>query len=102
MVAKARLCSRQTCTREAVFTLTYSYADSSAVIGALSQVREPHAYDLCEFHSSRLTAPQGWEVVRVGPARVLADDERESANQEQPGDAGLSNGPAYPTLRSVN
>ena len=31
-----RLCSRQTCRRDAVTTLTYVYSDSTAVIGALS------------------------------------------------------------------
>lgn len=64
----ARLCSRQTCKREATVTLTYSYADSMAVIGPLSEHREPHAYDLCDLHAEQLTAPQGWQVVRV-PSR---------------------------------
>lgn len=67
-MAQQRLCSRQTCTREAIFTLTYAYADSTAVIGPLSVHREPHAYDLCEFHADRLTAPQGWDVVRLETA----------------------------------
>lgn len=63
-MAQTRSCSRQTCSREAVFTLYYAYSESKAIIGALSEHREPHAYDLCEFHADRLTAPQGWEVVR--------------------------------------
>lgn len=63
-MATTRPCSRQTCQREAVYTLTYSYADSRAIIGPLSEHREPHAYDLCEFHADRLTAPQGWTVQR--------------------------------------
>lgn len=46
-------------------TLTYSYADSTAVLGALSSVAEPHAYDLCAEHTGRLTVPRGWEVVRL-------------------------------------
>ena len=61
----ARLCSRQTCKREATVTLTYSYADSTAVIGPLSEHREPHAYDLCDLHAEQLTAPQGWRAVRA-------------------------------------
>ena len=60
-----RHCSRQTCTRDAVCTLTYVYADSTAVIGVLSARSEPHAYDLCGFHADRMTAPRGWRVVRL-------------------------------------
>lgn len=46
-------------------TLTYVYADSTAVLGPLSQLAEPHAYDLCAEHADRLTAPLGWVVVRL-------------------------------------
>lgn len=63
-MAQARSCSRQTCTRDAMYTLFYAYSDSKAIIAPLSEHREPHAYDLCEFHADRLTVPQGWEVVR--------------------------------------
>lgn len=51
-------------------TLTYVYADSTAVLGPLAQLAEPHSYDLCAEHASRLTAPRGWEVVRVAPEFV--------------------------------
>ncbi|MDO4255127.1 MAG: DUF3499 family protein [Kocuria sp.] len=61
----ARLCSRQGCRRDALFTLTYVYADSTAVIGPLSVHNEPHAYDLCAEHAQRLTAPRGWEILRL-------------------------------------
>ncbi|WP_240625260.1 DUF3499 family protein [Kocuria tytonicola] len=60
-----RSCSKQTCNRDAVCTLTYVYSDSTAVIGALSARREPHAYDLCPVHADTLTAPRGWRVVRL-------------------------------------
>lgn len=60
-----RSCSKQTCNRDAVCTLTYVYSDSTAVIGALSARREPHAYDLCPVHADSLTAPRGWRVVRL-------------------------------------
>lgn len=46
-------------------TLTYDYADSTAVLGPLSTAAEPHAYDLCELHAGRLTVPRGWQVVRL-------------------------------------
>jgi hypothetical protein len=45
------------------------YADQTAVLGPLATYAEPHAYDLCEQHSERLSAPRGWEVLRL-----VADD----------------------------
>jgi hypothetical protein len=45
--------------------LTYVYADSTAVLGPLATYAEPHCYDLCAAHSERLTAPRGWDVVRL-------------------------------------
>jgi hypothetical protein len=47
-----------------VATLTYVYADSTAVVGPLATQAEPHSYDLCTQHAHSLTAPRGWEVVR--------------------------------------
>ncbi|GAB97409.1 hypothetical protein BJY21_003762 [Kineosphaera limosa] len=60
-----RRCSRTACPRPAVATLTYVYADSTAVLGPLATFAEPHTYDLCGEHAERLTAPRGWEVVRL-------------------------------------
>ena len=48
-------------------TLTYVYADSTAVLGPLATYAEPHCYDMCLMHSERLTAPRGWEIVRITP-----------------------------------
>jgi Protein of unknown function (DUF3499) len=72
-----------------VATLTYVYAESTAVLGPLATYAEPHCYDLCARHSARLTAPLGWEVVRLeiaepaGPTpddlEALADAVREAA-----------------------
>jgi len=59
-----RLCSKVACNDEATSTLTYDYADSLAVLGPLSPAPEPHSYDLCARHAERLSAPQGWQVVR--------------------------------------
>jgi hypothetical protein len=42
-----RRCSRTACGRQAVATLTYVYADSTAVVGPLATYAEPHSYDLC-------------------------------------------------------
>ncbi|MDQ0634867.1 hypothetical protein QFZ40_002776 [Arthrobacter pascens] len=46
-------------------TLTYVYADSTAVLGPLATYAEPHCYDLCEQHAGSLTVPRGWEVLRL-------------------------------------
>lgn len=61
---RVRKCSRTGCINPAVATLTYAYADSTAVVGPLASYSEPHSYDLCEQHALRLTAPRGWDVVR--------------------------------------
>ena len=67
------------------------------MLGPLATFAEPHCYDLCAEHSERLTAPRGWEVVRLatpdtaaaGPSsddlEALANAVREAARQ--PGDA---------------
>lgn len=59
-------------------TLTYVYSDSTAVLGPLATYAEPHCYDLCAAHSERLTAPRGWEVLRLAdtsePAAPSHDD----------------------------
>ena len=60
-----RQCSRPGCKRAAVCTLTYVYRDSTAVLGPLAAFVEPHCYDLCERHADRMTAPRGWDVVRL-------------------------------------
>ncbi|TNU75932.1 DUF3499 domain-containing protein [Miniimonas arenae] len=62
---RIRQCTRATCVRPAVATLTYVYADSTAVLGPLATQAEPHSYDLCAEHAGRLTVPRGWEVVRL-------------------------------------
>jgi hypothetical protein len=84
VVSPVRRCSRTACGRTAVATLTYVYADSTAVLGPLATYAEPHCYDLCSEHSDRLTAPRGWEVVRLavdtGPSRPSGDDLEALAN----------------------
>lgn len=75
-------------------TLTYIYADSTAVLGPLATYSEPHSYDLCEAHGKRLTVPNGWTVIKeessqagLGPSEddlmAIADAVREvAANHE--------------------
>jgi hypothetical protein len=55
-----------------VSTLTYVYADSTCVLGPLATYAEPHCYDLCADHADRLTAPNGWEVIRLAPDPAAA------------------------------
>lgn len=84
-----RQCSRSACRRPALATLTYVYADQQAVLGPLATYAEPHSYDLCEVHADRLSAPRGWDVIRLaidprdqGPTEddllALADAVREA------------------------
>ena len=90
-----RRCSRTACNRTAVATLTYVYADSTAVLGPLATYAEPHCYDLCTVHGDRLTAPRGWEIVRLAPdpdalgpssddLEALANAVREAARPSEP------------------
>ena len=80
-----RCCSRTACKRSPVYTLTYMYKESTAVLGPLSAYVDPHSWDLCEMHADRLVVPRGWDVVRlpvappVDPAAV-ADDLEALAN----------------------
>jgi hypothetical protein len=71
------------------------YAEQTAVLGPLATFAEPHAYDLCDVHSERLSAPRGWEVLRLAPdpsaqgpssddLLALADAVREAARPIEP------------------
>lgn len=94
-VRSVRRCSRTGCTNPAVATLTFVYADSTAVVGPLATYSEPHSYDLCERHALRLTAPRGWDVVRhdgefgepepsVDDLTALAEAVREAGRLDRP------------------
>ena len=87
-----RFCSRAGCRHLATKTLTYIYADSTAVLGPLATFAEPHAYDLCDQHSQRMSAPVGWTVLKeatptevAGPSSddlmAIADAVREIGNR---------------------
>ncbi|MER0244748.1 DUF3499 domain-containing protein [Streptomyces sp. HSW2009] len=110
VVSPVRRCSRTACGRPAVATLTYVYADSTAVLGPLATYAEPHCYDLCSEHSERLTAPRGWEVVRLavdaGPTRPSGDDLEALANAvreaARPQDRAPGTTPTSPHGREVD
>jgi len=105
-VSLSRRCTKTSCHQPAVATLTYVYSDRAAVLGPLATYAEPHTYDLCAEHAARLTAPRGWDVVRLAgdysepePTHddllALADAVREAARPAPPAaDAGLSSAAA--------
>lgn len=78
IVKSARLCIRPGCQRPAAATLTYVYKDSSMIIGPLAVKAIPHTYDLCAEHAQTITAPTGWDVIRLQtdyrPAEPTSDD----------------------------
>ena len=67
------------------------YSDSTAVVGPLATVAEPHSWDLCESHGSRITAPKGWELVRYEGAFTTGtpDEDDLTALAEAVREAGL-------------
>lgn len=97
---KDRRCSRNGCNARAVATLTFAYADSTAVVGPLATVAEPGCYDLCSAHAQSMSAPRGWEVIRLTDASAdppapdeddllaLADAVREIGFGQAPTTAG--------------
>lgn len=104
-----RRCSRTGCINPAVATLTFAYADSTAVVGPLATSSEPHSYDLCERHALRLTAPRGWDVVRhdsefaepqpsVDDLTALAEAVREAGRAHSP----HPHPPTSPTTRRAH
>lgn len=105
MSARSRRCSRSSCSKPAVATLTYVYADSTAVLGPLATYAEPHGYDLCDQHAGRLTAPRGWQVIRLADnfepppptpddLEALADAVREAGRPRVPQPATAAAGTA--------
>jgi hypothetical protein len=82
------------CRSVATMTLTYIYAESTAVVGPLATYCEPHAYDLCASHGERLKVPHGWNVIKQeltgnepGPSdddlMAIADAVREVAKRTE-------------------
>nr|WP_300145351.1 DUF3499 domain-containing protein [Propionicimonas sp.] len=99
-----RRCSRTACADPAVATLTFVYADSTAVLGPLALRAEPGTYDLCRGHSSRLSVPRGWEVIRLpgdlNSPRASADDLMALADAVRR--VGLSDGVPDPVQPAVS
>jgi hypothetical protein len=94
-----RRCSRPGCGHYAVATLTYVYSDSTAVVGPLATVREPHSWDLCLGHASRITAPRGWELVRhAAPLPTNPDEDDLVALAEAVRETGVAGGSPMPSF----
>jgi len=68
----------------------------------LASQAEPHCYDLCQQHAQTLSAPRGWEVIRLAvesPPQPTTDDLLALADAVR--DVGLSyDPPAGPTSES--
>ena len=80
-------------------TLTYVYADSTAVVGPLATAREPHSWDLCLGHANRITAPRGWELMRhAGPLPTNPDEDDLVALAEAVRENGVSGGVPMPAF----
>jgi hypothetical protein len=65
------------------------------VLGPLASRSEPHGYDLCSVHAQTLSAPRGWEVIRLAaeePAGPTSDDLLALADAVR--EVGLSYDPA--------
>ena len=108
-VRTGRVCSRVSCRAVASMTLTYIYADSTAVLGPLATFSEPHSYDLCDKHSARLTVPNGWNVIRqtadadsTGPSdddlMAIADAVREAAQTTLASEHEISTSPSQSSV----
>ncbi|WP_185933805.1 DUF3499 family protein [Actinobaculum suis] len=94
-MSHVRKCSRVGCENAAVATMTYGYADATAVIGPLSPKPTPGGLDLCARHAEAVTVPRGWQMIRLRtefePAppsesdlMALADAIRETSQREAP------------------
>ena len=75
--------------------MTYGYEEATAVVGPLSPVALPGAYDLCADHARSVTVPVGWQLIQlvtefepVEPSTddltALADAIREASKRDVP------------------
>lgn len=101
------------CSQPAASTLTYVYGEQTVVVGPLATESEPHVYDLCADHTSRLTAPRGWQVMRlsidlddptgsVADIAALADAVRDQKAGRAPEPEQSGTLPRPPRLRLVS
>lgn len=95
------------CSNSAAATLTFNYADSTVVLGPMSQRAEPHAHDFCAKHARQFTAPVGWEFLQLTEGIFGDDDDllavAHAVTAEEPvaQPADASSGTVQPVDRSV-
>ncbi len=97
-----RQCSHAGCRGQAVATLTFVYVDSTAVLGPLALKATPGCYDLCATHTASMTAPLGWEVIRLTEPEVSTpypDDDDLLALANAVREIGLADSPAVGRMR---
>lgn len=74
------------------------------MLGPLATYAEPHTYDLCVDHSKRLSAPQGWNILRLAPDPTAVEPSHDDllALADAVREAGRPmRSEAQPTLRLV-
>lgn len=71
------MCSKGGCGTAARFTMTYVHADACVVIGPLATRAEPGAHDLCARHAERLSAPVGWQLLRLDVPDAVPERSRD-------------------------
>lgn len=81
-------------------TLTFNYADSTAVIGPLPPSRTPHSYDLCVDHARSFTVPNGWTITHL-PGEIRESDDvlalaRALAEPSEPSDRATAHNRPHP------
>ena len=81
-MGEIRSCSRATCTKPAIATMTFDYRGALAVLGPLAPETLPGTLDLCEQHVQSVTVPVGWELVRL-----QTDVSREAAAEDSQPDS---------------
>ena len=102
-----RLCTKTACSNSAAATLTFNYADSTVVLGPMSQRAEPHAHDFCAKHAQQFTAPVGWDFLQLTEGLIDDNDDllavanAVNADDEIPEPADASSGTVQPVDRSV-
>ncbi|GAA4676369.1 DUF3499 domain-containing protein [Gordonia humi] len=82
-------------------TLTFVYAESTAVIGPLAGAEEPHSWDLCAEHADRITVPRGWEMLRVGSGYTqITEDQDLTALADSVREVGSAAPVSRPSFRA--